>query len=111
VINAPKVFTLLFKLVSPFVDPDTLLKTKILGADFMEEALKWMNPENIPEQWGGKGRAWKKMAGGFVLAGEGQESKQAEVQIAARDATTIPFKVETDNMQLVRMTQNVRRRK
>ncbi len=45
VINAPKIFTILYKLVTPFVDPDTLAKTKIFGADFMDEMLKWMSKE------------------------------------------------------------------
>jgi hypothetical protein len=100
VINAPRIFTLLFKLVSPFVDPDTLAKTKILGTDWMDEALKYVEPENLPAEWGGKGPKWTRTAGGFVLAGEGQQQQQVEVQVAARSQTTVPFKVEGDNYQL-----------
>ncbi len=66
----------------------------------MEEALKHVEPENLPVEWGGKGPKWVRTAGGFVLAGEDQQQQQVDVQVAARSQTTVPFKVEGDNYQL-----------
>ena len=100
VVNAPKVFQILLSLLRPFIDEDTLKKTKILGADWMDEALKYVKPENLPSDWieGAKGPKWEKQAGSYVV--DGTKEKTATVQAAARDVTRVQLKVDEPNMQV-----------
>eukprot|EP01121_Diplochlamys_sp_Union-15-3_P011711 TRINITY_DN3424_c0_g1_i7.p1 TRINITY_DN3424_c0_g1~~TRINITY_DN3424_c0_g1_i7.p1 ORF type:complete len:434 (-),score=96.89 TRINITY_DN3424_c0_g1_i7:74-1375(-) len=51
-INCPKIFTMLWAIVKPWVDKRTLDKIKILGSNY-QEALDTINPEDIPDYLGG----------------------------------------------------------
>lgn len=51
-INAPKLVTVLYKMVSPWVDPRTLQKVRIMGSDYQEELLKLIDPDQLPEEYG-----------------------------------------------------------
>eukprot|EP01125_Pyxidicula_operculata_P004900 TRINITY_DN1813_c0_g1_i1.p1 TRINITY_DN1813_c0_g1~~TRINITY_DN1813_c0_g1_i1.p1 ORF type:complete len:215 (+),score=50.31 TRINITY_DN1813_c0_g1_i1:729-1373(+) len=57
IINAPSIFTMMWKLVSPFLDPSTQDKTSIHGSDYLEILLESIDIENIPSNIGGKGPA------------------------------------------------------
>lgn len=100
VINAPRVFTLLFKVLSPFVDPKTLEKTRVIGSDFMPELLQWMEPENIPSQWGGKGPAWTKFAGYAVTSTGGKGETESTMTVAAGATSNIAIDVEEDGSHI-----------
>lgn len=54
VINAPKVFTLAYALIKPFLHEVTLKKIKIFGQSGWKEALrKDIDPDQLPQHWGG----------------------------------------------------------
>ncbi|CAM9491222.1 unnamed protein product [Chrysoparadoxa australica] len=53
IINAPWVFSAVWKIISPFFDPRTREKVNILGYDWLEEVLKDIDASQIPESMGG----------------------------------------------------------
>lgn len=60
IVCAPKVFTVIFAMLKPFVDPATLAKTKVLGADWMAAMAEWVPDALVPRDWGGSGQPWDK---------------------------------------------------
>lgn len=52
-INAPLSFRMVFKLVSAFMDPVTLSKTKMLGGSYTSEMSKLIDLDQIPAEFGG----------------------------------------------------------
>ncbi|ELU08275.1 hypothetical protein CAPTEDRAFT_150138 [Capitella teleta] len=55
-INAPKIFPILYNIIKPLLREETKLKLKILGSNWKEEIVKWIDPEHLPVYWGGKAR-------------------------------------------------------
>lgn len=53
VINAPKIFPLIFDAVKPLLTNRTKNKIKILGKDWKEELVKKIGHEALPKHWGG----------------------------------------------------------
>jgi len=53
IINAPWTFRAIWAIVSNFVDPITYQKVHVLSSGFLEEMLKIMNKDQIPEKYGG----------------------------------------------------------
>jgi len=53
VINAPSIFTWMWKLVKPWLDPFTANSMSILGHNFYEILSKEIPPENFPKEYGG----------------------------------------------------------
>ncbi|XP_047740579.1 SEC14-like protein 2 isoform X2 [Hyalella azteca] len=54
VINAPKIFTVAFTLVKPFLHEATINKIKIFGrSGWQEEILQDIDAEVLPKHWGG----------------------------------------------------------
>jgi len=53
VINAPSIFTWMWKLVKPWLDPNTANSLCILGSDYYEVLAKEIPPENFPKEYGG----------------------------------------------------------
>ncbi|KAK8380333.1 hypothetical protein O3P69_016738 [Scylla paramamosain] len=54
VINAPKVFTLAYALIKPFLHEVTLKKIKIFGQSGWKEVLRQdIEPGQLPQHWGG----------------------------------------------------------
>ncbi|XP_050715606.1 SEC14-like protein 2 [Eriocheir sinensis] len=54
VINAPKVFTMAYALIKPFLHEVTLKKIKIFGrSGWKEVLLKDISPDELPHHWGG----------------------------------------------------------
>ncbi|CAL8073406.1 unnamed protein product [Orchesella dallaii] len=56
IINAPKIFSMLFGLIKPFMSKETISKISIIGGDeqiWKKELMTKLVPENVPERWGG----------------------------------------------------------
>ena len=53
VVNAPSIFTMIWKIVSKFFDERTRNKIHILGSDYMPTLLKIMDKDSIPKELGG----------------------------------------------------------
>ncbi|OWF42695.1 retinal-binding protein-like [Mizuhopecten yessoensis] len=53
VINAPKIFPLLYKLARPLISDDMKDKIHIAGGDYKELLFKYIDPRNIPACYGG----------------------------------------------------------
>jgi hypothetical protein len=93
----------IFKLLGPFIDPDTLEKTKVLAGDWEEEVMQWLTKDNLPADswWGeGKGPKWARLAGSYVLGGEEKGEQTANITVDARNVTYVPFLVAENNYQL-----------
>ena len=56
VINAPWIFTMIWKIISNFIDPITYEKIKVLGTDYLEEMKKTIPLDQIPAKYGGTGK-------------------------------------------------------
>lgn len=54
IINAPFIFKTLWGMVKGFIDPRTQGKIEILGTNYREALLKWVDEENLPVFLGGK---------------------------------------------------------
>jgi hypothetical protein len=54
VINAPSIFTWMWKLVKPWLDPFTANSLSILGSNYYEVLSKEIPPENFPAEYGGQ---------------------------------------------------------
>ena len=52
-INAPWLFTGIWKIVKLWIDPVTVEKITILGADYKTKLLENIPPENLPKAYGG----------------------------------------------------------
>ncbi|XP_070539154.1 SEC14-like protein 2 [Ptychodera flava] len=53
IVRSPKIFPVCYKILKPFLDPETRDKIKVLGYNFKEELLKQIPAESLPEHWGG----------------------------------------------------------
>lgn len=56
IINSPKIFRVAWRIISKFMDPVTVAKTKILGKKFLKEMLKEIDISMIPKKYGGTGK-------------------------------------------------------
>lgn len=56
IINAPFYFQAVWSLVKPLLQPRTVNKITLLGTKYMDELLKYVDVDNIPEYMGGKCR-------------------------------------------------------
>lgn len=56
IINAPFYFQAIWSLVKPLLQPRTVNKVTLLGTKYMDELLKYVDAESIPEYMGGKCR-------------------------------------------------------
>lgn len=54
VVNAPWIFPVLYKLVKGFLDPKTRTKVHVLGSNFKEKLLEFIDEDALPEEYGGK---------------------------------------------------------
>jgi len=54
IINAPWFFRAIWAVISPFIDPVTAAKIKILGGDYLKHLTEAIDIEEIPLEWGGK---------------------------------------------------------
>eukprot|EP01126_Amoeba_proteus_P057763 TRINITY_DN7380_c0_g1_i1.p1 TRINITY_DN7380_c0_g1~~TRINITY_DN7380_c0_g1_i1.p1 ORF type:complete len:201 (-),score=51.81 TRINITY_DN7380_c0_g1_i1:208-810(-) len=55
IVNTPGLFSIMWKVITPILDPSTLKKTRILGNDFLEILQQEIDLEYIPANLGGKG--------------------------------------------------------
>ncbi|XP_044514814.1 SEC14-like protein 4 isoform X3 [Gracilinanus agilis] len=53
VVKAPKIFPIAFNLVKSFISEETRKKILILGANWKEELQKFINPDQLPAEYGG----------------------------------------------------------
>ncbi|CAN0053548.1 unnamed protein product, partial [Hapterophycus canaliculatus] len=53
IINAPRAFTALWRIVSPMLDARTRAKISILGTDFLEAMQEEIDISQIPPEYGG----------------------------------------------------------
>lgn len=65
IINAPRLFTMVWGTVKGFLDEKTRNKISIFGGDYQNEMLSLVEPENIPDFWKG---GLCKCAGGCLMA-------------------------------------------
>ncbi|XP_012939201.2 retinal-binding protein [Aplysia californica] len=54
VINAPRIFPILYKICRPLVSDDTKNKIHVLGSDYSSTLLKYIDAEELPAFLGGK---------------------------------------------------------
>ncbi|XP_077987784.1 SEC14-like protein 2 [Glandiceps talaboti] len=53
IVRSPMIFPVCYKILKPFIDPETRKKIKVLGHNFKDEILKEVPAESLPEHWGG----------------------------------------------------------
>ena len=53
ILNAPRFFTYLWKIISVFVDARTQAKINISSTNSMASMLEYIGPENVPKRYGG----------------------------------------------------------
>lgn len=53
VINAPMLFTAVWSVIKGWLDEATVKKIHILGSSYKDKLLEWVDPENLPVQYGG----------------------------------------------------------
>lgn len=53
VINAPRLFPVLYNLIRPILSEDTVKKIRIYGANYKSELLKCIDADQLPVHWGG----------------------------------------------------------
>uniref|UniRef100_A0AAT9H855 Retinal binding protein n=1 Tax=Ambigolimax valentianus TaxID=1338344 RepID=A0AAT9H855_9EUPU len=54
VINAPRIFPILYKICRPLISEDTKNKIHVLGSDYQDTLLKYIDAEELPGVYGGK---------------------------------------------------------
>lgn len=54
IINAPKMFTLGFQLIKPFLSEETKQKVMILGSNYKDKLQEFIHPDQLPVHYGGK---------------------------------------------------------
>jgi len=98
IINAPAVFTWMWKLVKPWLDPNTAASMNVLGEDFYDVLVKEIDPCNIPSEYGGKCECKNECLpkGGSYAASEDDSIVNAVVP--PRDSLSVPFIVEKDSI-------------
>mmetsp|Transcript_17097 Transcript_17097/g.28945 ORF Transcript_17097/g.28945 Transcript_17097/m.28945 type:complete len:322 (-) Transcript_17097:2207-3172(-) len=52
-INAPALFTVLWSLVKPWIDPVTVQKIRILGSNYQDVLKEFIDEDHIPVEYGG----------------------------------------------------------
>ena len=57
-INSPWLFTPLWAMIRPWIDPVTVEKFHILGSAYQEELLRYIDADQVPVEYGGTS-AWK----------------------------------------------------
>lgn len=60
-INAPWFFSAIYSLITPFIDPITASKIRILGGNYLEELREHIDDSEIPVEMGGtrEGISWQ----------------------------------------------------
>ncbi|XP_041379293.1 SEC14-like protein 2 [Gigantopelta aegis] len=53
VINAPRIFPIAYSLVRPILSEDTVRKIHVLGSNYKDTLLKYIDEDQIPAHWGG----------------------------------------------------------
>merc|ERR1712154_630173 len=55
-VNTPWAFRMIWKILSNFIDPITYEKIKVLGGDYLNEMKKYIDIDQIPTKYKGKGK-------------------------------------------------------
>lgn len=55
-INTPWAFRMIWSILGNFIDPITYNKIKVLGSDYLGEMQKYINIDQIPQKYKGKGK-------------------------------------------------------
>lgn len=53
IINAPKIFTIIWSFVKRIIDPRTVSKIDVVGTNYLPKLLVYVDAENLPVQFGG----------------------------------------------------------
>ena len=53
IVNAPKIFTMMWSVIKLWLDKRTLMKIKVYGSDFKEKILQYIDPDDLPDTLGG----------------------------------------------------------
>jgi hypothetical protein len=64
-VNTPGLFTTLFAMLKPFIDPVTLSKIEVLGSDFSDSFQRLMNMDQVSPCLGGTSETPMPLAGIF----------------------------------------------
>jgi len=54
IINSPWFFRAIWAVISPWIDPITAAKIKILGSDYLKTLTEYIDIDQVPAEWGGK---------------------------------------------------------
>lgn len=94
VINAPSIFTWMWKLVKPWLDPATANSMSILGSNYYEILSKEIPPENFPKEYGGEcdcPHGCLPKTGRFEVTGD----DTVHAQVPRHGHLKVPFVVES----------------
>ncbi|CAO3576437.1 unnamed protein product [Absidia cylindrospora] len=90
VVNAPSAFLVMWKIVRPWLDPKTLDKVQILGKDYKDVLLKYIDSESLPAFLGGSCTCSHLQGGCVPSVNEGR----------------IPFLVKTEDNEKIASVYN-----
>lgn len=100
VINAPALFPLIYKMLTPFIDPVVLSKVKVCKCDWEPVVSEFCDMTCIPAEWGGKSDLkWVKRGSDL----EQDEDDQSDVNIVAVKAQTkeyVEFEVDQEGSSI-----------
>jgi len=88
IVNAPWVFNMIWKIVKPWLNDQTLSKIKILGSNYKEVLLNAIDAENLPKFLGGKCEC----EGGCV-AMKHPDADMTKIEIKSKGSETIKVEV------------------
>lgn len=88
IVNAPTIFNLIWKIVKPWINEQTLSKICILGTNYKETLHKHVDPAQLPDFLGGTCQCGQGGASGCVAMVHPDEGMTI-VNIAARAAETV----------------------
>mmetsp|Transcript_7449 Transcript_7449/g.6371 ORF Transcript_7449/g.6371 Transcript_7449/m.6371 type:complete len:133 (-) Transcript_7449:7-405(-) len=95
VVNAPFIFTAIWKIVSPMVDPVTRSKITVLGSSYQPTLHSVVDPSQLPDFLGGTCTACESVRGGCMYSNMGpwvqyekekKEEKKRRKEAATKDS-------------------------
>eukprot|EP01006_Ploeotia_vitrea_P011780 TRINITY_DN31290_c0_g1_i1.p1 TRINITY_DN31290_c0_g1~~TRINITY_DN31290_c0_g1_i1.p1 ORF type:complete len:423 (-),score=209.23 TRINITY_DN31290_c0_g1_i1:61-1155(-) len=101
IINAPWIFSSVWRVVSAWLNPATIEKINILGSNYMEVLLEHIDADSLPDYLGGTCTDCKEHGGCCPLLDPDHDME--DTPVAARGKATREVKVEIDKSQGKRM--------
>ena len=93
IIRTPRIFTVLWNMFKPILDPNTVAKMKLLGYEYKDEVLRYIDASQLPQELGfGNAKPWRS-CGAVSGKGDGSEtvtvSKKHEIHVDVKEASEI----------------------